>query len=82
MAGVRRLSAVLFVDPDVDVVLKPLKSDEGSKTFSEKITGGGVNVGWFKEVMGKRWRWWEGNKMLGDGESKEISQDEDVERLV
>ncbi|KAF7504212.1 hypothetical protein GJ744_002585 [Endocarpon pusillum] len=81
MAGVRRLSAVLFVAPDVDVVLKPLKSDEGSKAFSEKITSGDVNVGWFKEVMGKRWRWREGNEMLGDGESNEIGPDEDVERL-
>lgn len=82
MAGVRRLSAVLFVAPDVDVVLKPLKTDEEARAFTEKIVTGSVNVGWFKEVMGKRWRWREGNEMLEDGESNEIGQDEDVERLV
>lgn len=80
--GVRRLSAVLFVAPDVDVVLKPLKVDEGPRAFSGKIVTGRVNVGWFKDVMGKRWRWREGNEMLEDGESDDFGQDEDIERLV
>jgi isopenicillin N synthase-like dioxygenase len=82
LPGVRRLSAVLFVAPDVDVVLKPLKVDEASMKFSEKIMKGQVKVGWFKDVMGKRWRWREGNEALKDGESDEISQDEDIDRLV
>jgi isopenicillin N synthase-like dioxygenase len=82
LAGVRRLSAVLFVAPDVDGVLKPLNVDETSMKFSEKIMTGQVNVGWFKDVMGKQWRWKEGNEVLKDGESDEISQDEDIDRLV
>ncbi len=82
MAGMCRLSAVLFVAPDVDVVLKPLKSDKGARAFSEKTAAGGVNVKWFKEVMGKRWRRREGNEMLEDGESDQIGQNEDVERLI
>ena len=80
--GVRRLSAVLFVAPDVDVVLKPLKVDEGSRAFSARVMEGRVDVGWFKDVMGKRWRWREGNEVLEDGDGDAISQDGDIERLV
>ncbi len=39
-------------------------------------------VRWFKKVMGKRWRWREGNEELEDGKRNDIAQDEDVERLV
>jgi hypothetical protein len=63
-------------------LLKPLKVDGGAKKFSNKIMAGQVNVGWFKDVIGKRWRWREGNEVLEDEVSKEISQDEDIERLV
>jgi isopenicillin N synthase-like dioxygenase len=82
LLGVRRLSAGFFVAPDVDAVLKPLKVDETSMDFSEKIMTSQVNVGWFKDVMGKRWRWRGGNEVLKDGEREEISQDEDIDRFV
>jgi hypothetical protein len=65
-----RLSAVLFFAPDLDVLLKPLKVDGGAKKFSNKIMAGQVNVGWFKDVMGKRWRWREGNEVLEDEVSR------------
>jgi hypothetical protein len=70
---VRRLSAVLFVAPDVEVDLKPMEVDEGSRAFSEIIMERKINVVWFKEVMGKRWRWREGNEVLKDGDGAETS---------
>ncbi|KAI2467719.1 Clavaminate synthase-like protein [Annulohypoxylon bovei var. microspora] len=78
--GVRRLSAVLFVAPDLDVVLKPITPGEHAVQFSPDVLDGKVNVGWFKEFMGKRWRWREGNAKLEDGE--DVTQDEDIERLI
>ena len=80
--GIRRFSAVLFVAPDLDVVLRPLKGDSDRRSFSKKVMDGRISVGWFKEVMGKRWRWREGNEDLEDGERDDIAQDEDVEELV
>ncbi|KAI1473957.1 Clavaminate synthase-like protein [Daldinia eschscholtzii] len=79
--GVRRLSAVLFVAPDLDVVLKPLNAQGGNAArFSSQVMDGNIDVRWFKECMGKRWRWREGNAQLEDGE--DITQDEDIERLI
>lgn len=79
--GVRRLSAVLFVAPDLDVVLKPLVcTAQVQKRFSKTVMEGGIDVAWFKEVMGKRWRWREGNEVLGDGER--LTQDEEIETLI
>lgn len=79
--GVRRLSAVLFVAPDLDVVLKPLIcTAQVQKRFSKTVMEGGIDVSWFKEVMGKRWRWREGNEVLGDGET--LTQDEEIETLI
>ncbi|KAI8959867.1 Clavaminate synthase-like protein [Daldinia sp. FL1419] len=78
--GVRRLSAVLFVAPDLDVALKPIPQGEHAVQFSSDILEAKYNVGWFKEFMGKRWRWREGNAQLEDGEK--ITQDEDIERLI
>ncbi|KAF4980324.1 hypothetical protein FZEAL_3641 [Fusarium zealandicum] len=61
--GVRRLSAILFVAPDLDSVIN-----------------GEVNVGWFKEVMGKKWRRREGNEELeGDDPT---TQDSEIENLI
>jgi hypothetical protein len=40
----RRLSAVLFVAPDIDIILKPLYVYAGSREFSEKILAGRVDV--------------------------------------
>ncbi|KAK6512338.1 hypothetical protein TWF481_001226 [Arthrobotrys musiformis] len=78
MPGVRRLSAVLFVAPDLEVTLKPLV--ESDVRFSKEVMGGKVRVGWFKDVMGKRWRWREGNLEVEEGEG--VVQDEEVGRLV
>ncbi|XXG95720.1 hypothetical protein Hte_001990 [Hypoxylon texense] len=78
--GVRRLSAVLFVAPDLDVTLKPITPGKSDVQFSLDVLEGKVNVSWFKEFMGKRWRWREGNAKLEDGE--DVTQDEDIERLV
>lgn len=78
--GVRRLSAVLFVAPDLDVVLKPVKGVVPARAFSKEVMTGGVDVKWFKEVMGKRWRRREGNEKGADGE--EMTQDDDIRRLI
>ncbi|KAF9634768.1 Oxoglutarate/iron-dependent oxygenase [Lasiodiplodia theobromae] len=78
--GMRRLSAVLFVAPDLDVVLKPVEGVKPAMAFSKEVMGGEVDVEWFKEVMGKRWRWREGNEELADGE--EMTQDDDIRRLI
>lgn len=79
--GVRRLSAVLFVAPDLDVVLKPLIcTAQVQKRFSKTVMEGGIDVASFKEVMGKRWRWREGNEVLVDGEK--LTQDEEIETLI
>ncbi|KAI5918994.1 oxidoreductase [Camillea tinctor] len=78
--GVRRLSAVLFVAPDLDVALRPITTIDHRVNFSPVILDGGIDVRWFKEFMGKRWRWREGNAQLDDGEH--ITQDQDIERLI
>ncbi|KAI1489809.1 oxidoreductase [Biscogniauxia mediterranea] len=78
--GVRRLSAVLFVAPDLDVALKPINAMDHRVKFSPAILDGEIDVRWFKEFMGKRWRWREGNAQLEDGEY--ITQDQDIERLI
>ena len=73
---------MLFVVPDLDVVLRPLKGDSDRRLFSKKVMDGRISLRWFKEVMGKRWRWREGNEDLEDGERDDIAQDEDVEKLI
>ncbi|KAI1406078.1 Clavaminate synthase-like protein [Hypoxylon fuscum] len=78
--GVRRLSAVLFVAPDLDVALKPITQGKDAARFSSEVMEGKLNVGWFKEFMGKRWRWREGNAQLEDGE--QVTQDEEIDRLI
>lgn len=78
--GIRRLSAVLFVAPDLDIALKPMVARKPIVNFSDKILAGEIKVKWFKEIMGKRWRWREGNEELEDG--AEITQDKDIERLI
>lgn len=75
--GVRRLSAVLFIAPDLDVTLKPMVHAEG---FSDEVMNGEIDVKWFKADMGRSWRRREGNEALLEGE--EISQDKAIERLV
>ena len=53
----RLTTAVVFVAPDLNVVLQPLTGDDGAKgIWSERIFQGKLSVGEFKEVMGKKWR--------------------------
>ncbi|KAK6349119.1 hypothetical protein TWF730_009876 [Orbilia blumenaviensis] len=79
--GVRRLSAVLFVAPDLEVKLKPL-TEFTNVEFSKEIIGGEVNVSWFKDVMGKRWRRREGNLEVAERDEGIFSQDDEIRRLV
>lgn len=81
--GVRRLSAVLFMAPDVDVKLAPLAGIVPVDTFSDRIMQGEMDVEYFKEVMGKRWRYREGNEDMGEQEgSGAKTQDDDIERMI
>ncbi|KAJ5779117.1 hypothetical protein N7457_006837 [Penicillium paradoxum] len=78
--GVRRLSAVLFVAPDLDVKLKPLGNLQPIKAFSGSIMHGDLDVAAFKDVMGKRWRYREGNEEMDNGDA--LSQDTEIEQMV
>ncbi|KAF2008355.1 Clavaminate synthase-like protein [Aaosphaeria arxii CBS 175.79] len=74
--GVRRLSAVLFVAPDLNVKLAPA---ERVDAFSDPVNQGLFDVRWFKEEMGKKWRYREGNgKLEDDG----LEQDHDIGDLI
>jgi isopenicillin N synthase-like dioxygenase len=70
----RRNTAVFFVAPDLITRLMPLGT--GGYGFAEEIMAGRVDVEMFKEMMGKRWRYREGNEK--EGESSGMSQDEAV----
>jgi isopenicillin N synthase-like dioxygenase len=72
----RRTTAVVFVAPDLDAVLKPVS---GGKDWSKRIMEGGLKVGEFKEVISKKWRRREGNEK---GEVIEGGQDLEVEAFV
>ncbi len=76
--GVRRLSAVLFVAPDLDVKMAPAERVEA---FSETINQDFLNVRWFKQVMGKKWRHREGDQKL-DVWDDVVEQDIDVSQLI
>ncbi|KAE8307339.1 hypothetical protein BDV41DRAFT_55667 [Aspergillus transmontanensis] len=78
--GVRRLSAVLFVAPDLDVKLKPLGGIQPTRPFSETVMRGDIDTEVFKEVMGKRWRYREGNEEM---EGHEVgTQDDEIAKLI
>ncbi|KAL5589698.1 hypothetical protein FOVSG1_011565 [Fusarium oxysporum f. sp. vasinfectum] len=79
--GVRRLSAVLFVAPDVEATLRPLKDVKVVRPFTKKVTNGQSDVEEFKEVMGKKWRRREGNEKSDDGNDTE-TQDSEIERFI
>ncbi|KAL7756536.1 hypothetical protein ACKLNR_013529 [Fusarium oxysporum f. sp. zingiberi] len=79
--GVRRLSAVLFVAPDVEATLRPLEDVKVVRPFTKKVTNGQSDVGEFKEVMGKKWRRREGNEKSDDGNDME-TQDSEIERFI
>lgn len=74
--GVRRLSAVLFVAPDLDVKLAPTAEVD---TFSDLVNQGNFDVRCFKEVMGGKWRYREGN---GGLEGNGLEQDHDIGHLI
>ncbi|KPM38160.1 hypothetical protein AK830_g8407 [Neonectria ditissima] len=78
--GVRRLSAVLFVAPDLDIKPKPLDTVEITRPLSQGIMTGEIDVGWFKEVMGKKWSKREGNERMNGDEVG--SQDSEIETLI
>jgi len=73
----RRTTAVVFVAPDLDAVLKPVSG--GNAGWSERIMAGKMSVGQFKEVISKKWRRREGNE---EGEVVEGAQDREVEAFV
>jgi len=77
----RRTTAVVFVAPDLDVVLRPLGvgEGEGKGTWSERVRAGGLRVREFKEVMGKKWRRREGNEK---GVVVEGDQDREIVRFI
>ncbi|KAJ5977288.1 hypothetical protein N7501_000630 [Penicillium viridicatum] len=78
--GVRRLSAVLFVAPDLDVKLKPLGDSQPIRSFSDTIMRGHMDVETFKQVMGKRWRYREGNEGMDSADS--FSRDNEIDNMV
>lgn len=67
--GVRRFSAVLFMALDTNMKLKPLDSVKPVQFFSGEIMRGDIDVEYFKEAMGKRWRYREGNEDMANGAS-------------
>ncbi|KAB8278267.1 hypothetical protein BDV30DRAFT_233739 [Aspergillus minisclerotigenes] len=78
--GVRRLSAVLFIAPDLDVTLRPLGGIQPIRPFSETVMRGDIDTEVFKEVMGKRWRYREGNEEM---EGHEVgTQDDEIAKLI
>ncbi|KAL9561151.1 hypothetical protein ACKAV7_014506 [Fusarium commune] len=79
--GFRRLSAVLFVAPDVEATLRPLEGARVVRPFAKKVMDGQLDVGEFKEVMGKKWRRREGNEKSDDGDDTE-TQDSEIERFI
>ncbi|RFU30508.1 hypothetical protein B7463_g5834, partial [Scytalidium lignicola] len=74
----RRTTAVVFVAPDLDATLKPIKGLVGNNCpsiWSEQIMSGELSVGEFKQVIAKKWRRREGNE---EGEVIEGAQDREV----
>jgi hypothetical protein len=52
------------------------------ESFSEVVNAGQFDVCWFKDVMGKKWRYREGNAKLEAGKDGGVEQDVDVEHLI
>lgn len=78
-AGSRRTTAVVFVAPDMDVVLKPMVPNigggSGRTKWRDEILNGDITVREFKPQISKRWRRREGNEA---GEVVEGAQDKEV----
>jgi hypothetical protein len=76
----RRTTAVVFVAPNLDAVLKPVEGSIGENgAWSKRIMEGKLTVGEFKEVISKKWRRREGNEA---GEVVEGAQDREVLAFV
>lgn len=78
----RRTTAVAFVAPDLDAVLKPVEGsmeEDQPRVWSEQIMSGKLTVGGFKQVIAKKWRRREGNE---EGEVVEGAQDKEVVAFV
>jgi hypothetical protein len=54
---------------------------ERVEAFSEAVNKGLFNVRWFKEEMGKKWRYREGNEKLEIGDDG-VEQDINVSQLI
>ena len=46
---------MLFVVPNLDMVLRPLEGDSDGRSFSGKAMGRQISPRWFNEAIGKRW---------------------------
>jgi hypothetical protein len=72
--GVRRLGVVLFMDPDLNVELKPVVPVPAQTVrFSQEVLEGRVNLGRLKEIQTRTWSHGEGSSEL---------QDDEIEKLV
>lgn len=74
---------MLFAAPDVEAKLRLL----GSRAPRAGVQRAGslqdtLDVGEFKEVMGKRWRYWEGNEEMEGGGSAGEMDDDDIAGLA
>ncbi|KAJ5503241.1 hypothetical protein N7463_006115 [Penicillium fimorum] len=78
--GVRRLGAILFVAPDLDVKLKPMYDSQQIGVFPNTSMRGDLDVETFKDVVRKRWRYQEGNEEMDIENS--LSQDNEIENMV
>lgn len=76
----RRTTAVVFVAPDLDTVLKPT-SASGTKDgdWSREIQEGRITVGAFKEIISKKWRRREGTE---PGDVVQGAQDREVQAFL
>ncbi|KAL3445132.1 hypothetical protein BJX65DRAFT_310284 [Aspergillus insuetus] len=78
--GLRRLSVALFLALDLNVKLQPSNGVKPVKPISAAVMRGELDVESFKEEMGKRWRYREGNEELEGGDV--ATQDSEIEKLV
>jgi len=74
----RRTTAVVFVAPDLDAILKPVDG-KGTGNWAKKIMDGKLGVGEFKEVISKKWRHREGN---GDEKLEVVEGEQDKEVIA
>ena len=78
----RRITAIVFVAPDLDATLMPAEGSmevDQPSVRSERIMTGNLSVGEFKQVISKKWRRREGNE---EGEVVEGAQDREVLAFV